>query len=104
MVQAIGAKGSTTSSSVLEAQLNKYQIQLADWTACPSGKTPEGKQKIQQIQDKVDTTKSQLQREANASQATAPVTSPISTNAVTAPEASRKTVLGSTGRFLDTFA
>jgi len=68
MVQAIGSSvtansgGTRASSSVLDAQLSSYQRQLADWCNCPSGKTPEGKAKIRELQDKADAVKTQLQR------------------------------------------
>ena len=35
-----------TSSLALHAQLSRCQQQLADWMACPSGKTPEGQRTI----------------------------------------------------------
>lgn len=41
------------SSSGLDAQLDKYKSQLADWVNCPSCKTPEGKAKIQELSDKI---------------------------------------------------
>jgi hypothetical protein len=41
------------SPSVLNAQLAKYQTQLADWESCPSCKTPEGKAKIADLQEKI---------------------------------------------------
>ncbi|HTY02222.1 MAG TPA: FlxA-like family protein [Rhodocyclaceae bacterium] len=102
MVQAIGsasvANGFRTdvSAGVLEAQLNRFQVQLADWCNCPSGKTPEGKAKIQQIQDKADAVKAQLERIA----ATKATQSSASNQANVAPSTRTTT----TGTFLDTFA
>jgi hypothetical protein len=68
-MQAIGVSNNTAngvgpdaSRGVLESQLSRYQIQLADWCACPSGKTPAGKEKIQDLQNKVDTVKARLDR------------------------------------------
>ena len=49
-------------SGILENQLSKYEVQLADWCACPSGKTPEGKKKIADLRDKVNSVRVQLQR------------------------------------------
>ncbi len=49
-------------SGILENQLSKYEVQLADWCACPGGKTPEGQKKIADLRDKVDSIKVQLQR------------------------------------------
>lgn len=54
------------AASVLEAQLNRYQAQLADWCNCPSGKTPAGKEKIKDLQTQVDTVKAQLERVAKS--------------------------------------
>ncbi len=50
------------SASVLEAQLNRYEVQLADWCNCGSAKTPEGKAKIQDLTNKADTIKAQLEK------------------------------------------
>lgn len=66
MVQAVGSPanvptyGSTVSTSVLQSQLDRYQVQLDDWCHCPSAKTPEGKAKIQDLTNKVDTLKAQI--------------------------------------------
>jgi len=49
------------SSSVLNAQLAKYQVQLADWTNCPSCTTPDGKAKIAEIANKISDIKRSLQ-------------------------------------------
>lgn len=56
-VQAYGGN----SSSILDAQLAKYQVQLADWTNCPSCTTPEGKAKIAEIADKISDIKLSMQ-------------------------------------------
>jgi hypothetical protein len=106
MVQAIGSAssagvpGAGGSSGALEAQLNRYQIQLADWCNCPSGKTPEGKAKIQQIQAKADAVQAQLDR-IEAAKTRQPSTS----NPVIAPPAAQSATLPtSLGGFLDVFA
>jgi hypothetical protein len=61
---AITASSATrpTGSGILENQLSKYEVQLADWCACPSGKTPDGKKKIADLRNKVDAIKVQLQQ------------------------------------------
>ena len=41
------------SAAGLEAQLDQYKIQLADWVNCPSCKTSEGKAKIAEISGKI---------------------------------------------------
>ncbi|MBI5922371.1 MAG: hypothetical protein HY847_12090 [Betaproteobacteria bacterium] len=48
------------STAGLEAQLARYQIQLADWVSCPSCKTPEGKAKIQELSNKVSDTQQRI--------------------------------------------
>ncbi len=54
MATAIGsATIPARGSGVLEMQLANYQRQLADWCACPSGKTPEGRKIITDLTDKV---------------------------------------------------
>ena len=81
MVQAIGSSalshgfGPRTSAATLEAQLNRYEIQLADWCHCGSAKTPEGKAKIQEITDKADAVKAQLEKinQAKPAQQAAPL-------------------------------
>lgn len=63
---AANGVGPEASSGVLEAQLSRYQTQLADWCNCPSAKTPAGKDKIQELQNKVDAVNAQLERIATA--------------------------------------
>lgn len=106
MVQAIGSgssagvPGAGVSSGALEAQLNRYQIQLADWCNCPSGKTPEGKAKIQQIQAKADAVKAQLDRIEAAK-----TRQPSTADAANAPPAAQSAPLPtSLGGFLDVLA
>ena len=102
MVQAIGSAnvangfGTGVGAGVLEAQLNRYQVQLADWCNCPSGKTPEGKAKIRQLQDQADAVKAQLERVA----ATKARQSSASDQANVAPSTPATT----SATFLDTFA
>lgn len=73
-IQAIGSGGAAVSGAGtpasqpanLDAELAKYQGQLADWTFCPSGKTPEGKAKIQQISERIGTIKTQMHKAQQA--------------------------------------
>jgi len=116
MVQAIGSgsgyPGPSTGSSagVLEAQLNRYQIQLADWCSCPSGKTPEGMATIQRLQNQVDAVKTQLARMDAAKKHQVAPESLAGSNAnmglatTRAPDAVTATGLSSIGSLLDTFA
>ncbi|HEY4080888.1 MAG TPA: hypothetical protein VGM81_09335 [Burkholderiaceae bacterium] len=50
----------------LDMDLAEAQRQLADWVACPSGKTPEGKQKIAEISAKLVEIKSKMKAEADS--------------------------------------
>jgi hypothetical protein len=52
-VGAATTAGSGRGSGLLEMQLANYQRQLADWCACPSGKTSEGKKIISDLTGKV---------------------------------------------------
>jgi hypothetical protein len=49
-------------AGILQTQLSRYEAQLADWCNCPSGKTPEGKQKIADLQQKADSVKAQIKQ------------------------------------------
>jgi hypothetical protein len=46
----------------LAADLAKCERQLADWTSCPSRKTPEGKAKIKEIGDRITVVKAKMQQ------------------------------------------
>ena len=59
---SVGGIGAATSAGILRSQLSRYEIQLADWTHCPSGATPEGKRKIADLQAKADSTQTQLKQ------------------------------------------
>ncbi len=68
MSLAIGSSFSVASAvapanaGILESQLNRYQIQLADWCHCPSRTTPQGQQKIAELQAKADAVTAQLKQ------------------------------------------
>jgi len=49
----------------LEAELNRYKSQLADWCQCESSKTDAGKAKIRELTDKVNQAESRLQKVGN---------------------------------------
>ena len=59
---AIGSIGASKSTGILQSQLSRYEVQLADWCHCPSGTTPEGKRKIADLQAKADATKAELKQ------------------------------------------
>jgi hypothetical protein len=46
----------------LDAQVRTYRAQLADWVTCPSAKTPQGKEKIEQISAKLEAVKNQIKK------------------------------------------
>jgi len=48
------------------AELAKYESQLSDWVHCASSKTPEGKAKIAEITDKIESIKAQVKRAEDA--------------------------------------
>jgi hypothetical protein len=56
----------------MRAQLSRYEVQLADWCNCPSGKTAEGKKKIEELQQKADAAKAQLTAAESAGDAQDP--------------------------------
>lgn len=59
---SVGSIGAPASAGILQSQLSRYQIQLADWNHCPSGATAEGKRKIADLQAKADATETQLKQ------------------------------------------
>jgi hypothetical protein len=59
---SIASLGAGPNSGVLESQLNRYEIQLADWCHCPSRTTPQGARKIAELQAKTDAIKAQLKQ------------------------------------------
>lgn len=54
------AFGGGKASGALEGQLAKFEVQLSDWTHCPSCTTPEGKAKIAEIGDKIKDIQQQI--------------------------------------------
>ena len=67
-LQSIGSMIPQTGGSrpggagILQTQLSRYETQLADWCNCPSGKTPEGKKIITDLQKKADAIKMQIKQ------------------------------------------
>jgi hypothetical protein len=49
------------SAVALQAQLDRCTKQLGDWVDCSSGKTPEGKQIIEALQEKISSIRQQIQ-------------------------------------------
>jgi len=52
------------------AELAKYESQLSDWVHCASSKTSEGKAKIAEITDKIESIKAQVKRAEDAKPST----------------------------------
>lgn len=111
MVLAIGSGSCNpspvegSSAGVLEAQLTRYQIQLADWCSCPSGKTPEGMATIQRIQNQLDAVKAQLARIAATKRQQAPTGPPADLSHLPRGATDGLKATGSPiGGLLDTFA
>jgi len=94
----IASSVTPASTGILQSQLRRYEIQLADWCACPSAKTPAGKEKIADLQAKADATKAQLQQ-ADATRSQSEV---AETGATTNAQSVPGQVPG--GRLLDVFA
>jgi hypothetical protein len=89
---SVGSIGAPTSAGILQSQLSRYQVQLADWSHCPSGTTAEGKRKIADLQAKADATEIQLKQvEAARSQQKVAATSTVSNS----PELGVRSTVGS---------
>ncbi len=57
---------SQAAPSSAGAELAKYESQLSDWVHCASSKTSEGKAKIAEITDKIESIKAQVKRAEDA--------------------------------------
>lgn len=66
MIGAIGSgspfalSGNGQATVGLQAQLARYQTELAQWQSCPSCKTPEGKAKIADLSNKIGEIKQRI--------------------------------------------
>jgi len=103
------------SSAVLQAQLDRCTKQLGDWVNCASGKTPEGKQIIQALQEKISTIKVQIQSRQTRTEQSAAHTRPavatspdaVSANGATSgavPKSPGLAAIGSIGTLLNALA
>lgn len=110
MLQAISAAATASagtrpaSSGILENQLSKYQVQLADWCACPSGKTPDGKRKIADLHNKVDAIKGQLQQMETARTRRKDLESAAAANTVSSPNVGPAARVPRAGGLIDLMA
>jgi hypothetical protein len=64
---AVAAQAAPANAS---AELAKCESQLADWVHCPSSKTSEGKAKIAEITDRIQSIKAQVKRAEDAKSST----------------------------------
>ncbi len=87
----------------LQDKLAKCVRKLGDWQACPSGKTPEGKQIIKDLQTQIRNIESRI---ASAAQTTPGKATANSPSPATAPSATASTAagIGAAARLLDVFA
>jgi hypothetical protein len=89
------AGGRPGGTGILQTQLDRYAIQLADWCSCPDGKTVEGKRTITAIQQKADAVKAQIKQIEDArsrrvdSAVPAAATAQPSRDRASSPEGSR---------------
>jgi hypothetical protein len=97
MVTATGALASAATSALqgtggsggLNAQLARYEKQLAECINCASAKTPEGKQAIDELYGKIHDIKAKLEEVRNSSTVQSAAASPRveqTGNAVAAPQ------------------
>jgi len=63
---ATGSSASPSAAAALQAQLDRYQKELADCVNCSSAKTEAGKQNIQDISGKISDLKARIDQESNA--------------------------------------
>lgn len=80
---SLPASGTATrqSPAVLDAQLAKYQRQLADWKNCPSCKTPEGKARIAAIEAQISDVKSRMKTSESPQTGQQDARRPVTANA-----------------------
>jgi hypothetical protein len=97
-----GATDGKPSVALLD-KLARCIQQLGDWQPCPSSKTPEGKQMIQNLQTQIRSIDSRI---ASADKGTALQSSVASSSQGSAQvvNISRATGLGLIGRLVDAFA
>ena len=62
-LHAAGTEAPKRSAPNLDAQMRTARAQLADWVTCPSAKTPQGKEKIKQISEKLASIKNEIKVE-----------------------------------------
>lgn len=89
----------------LEAEITRYQQQLADCVNCPSSKTPQGKANIQEISNKIAADEQQLhQVESRAQPADGPSDAPRGANGYTRSGAPSQAAPAGRGGRLNVYA
>ncbi len=89
-----------SGAGILQTQLSRYQTQLADWCSCPGGKTPEGRKKITDIQQKADAVKLAIRKIEDARARQTSASAPVAT----APQPSRNDSTALVGSRVDVYA
>jgi hypothetical protein len=90
-------------SVALQDKLARCIQQLGDWQACPSSKTPEGKQIIQSLQTQIRSIESRIAGTDKAS-ASQPSAASSSQGPAQVANISYTTGLNSLGRFVNVFS
>lgn len=110
---ALGATFSSTapaqqsgggSDVTLQAQLDRCNTQLSNWVNCSSGKTPEGKQIISALQDKISSIKHQIQQQSQGASSNPSAIRTTQATSSTPPTSLALASLGSVGTLLNTIA
>ncbi|HUW51343.1 MAG TPA: hypothetical protein VMV75_10065 [Sulfuricella sp.] len=122
MLNAIGsitygnAPGTGASTAVLESQLAQCERQLSDRVHCGSAKTPEGKDAIQALTNRISEIKARLEKavvaKSNSHSATLNAKTPANPNkdaaapiaGVADPAAAPRSANGGVGSLVDVFA
>jgi hypothetical protein len=121
MVGALASTGTSTAQAAgatggLDAQLARYQKQLAECVNCTSSKTPDGKREIDDLYGKIHSIKAKLEdargsgpvRQASpaepVSQAPGATSTPQATQAEQATPARRASAWDTAGSVIDTYA
>jgi hypothetical protein len=90
-------------SLALQDKLAKCEKQLGDWQACPSSKTPEGKQIIQNLQTQIRSLESKIASAENPNSTDQPNTASAQKKTYFL-NSSRSAFLSTLGNTVDVFA
>jgi len=110
MIQATGSSaifgtaGTSTPTAGLDAQLARYSKELSECVNCESAKTPEGKQAIEEVSNKISTVKARLEEIAAAKASSRPAASEATGEIGNSPVSAPKSADATVGGLLDVFA